>query len=65
MDEVVTAPLNKEAMNLSVHSFPGHTVVFANLSNTERFEIVWQGIANEGSMVEATRLALKWLNNNF
>ena len=40
LDAVVTAPLNKEAMNLSGHIFPGHTEIFANFSNTSNYAML-------------------------
>jgi 4-hydroxythreonine-4-phosphate dehydrogenase len=40
LDAVVTAPLNKEAMNLSGHFFPGHTEVFANFTNTANYAML-------------------------
>jgi len=37
VDGTVTAPLNKEAMNLAGHHYDGHTEIYAKLTNTERY----------------------------
>ena len=42
---VVTAPLNKEALHLGGHHFPGHTEIFAQLSNTEDYAMMLAGDA--------------------
>lgn len=42
---VVTAPLNKEALHLGGHHFPGHTEIFAQLSGTEDYAMMLAGEA--------------------
>ncbi len=42
---VVTAPLNKEALHLGGHHFPGHTEIFAQLSDTEDYAMMLAGDA--------------------
>jgi len=37
---VVTAPLNKEAMHLAGHGYPGHTEILAELTNTKDFAMM-------------------------
>ena len=37
VDGTVTAPLNKEAMNLAGHHYDGHTEIYARLTNTQRY----------------------------
>jgi 4-hydroxythreonine-4-phosphate dehydrogenase len=37
VDAICTAPLNKEAMNLGGHHYPGHTEILAELTHTEFF----------------------------
>jgi 4-hydroxythreonine-4-phosphate dehydrogenase len=34
VDGTITAPLHKESLNLAGHHFPGHTEIFASLTNT-------------------------------
>jgi len=34
INAVVTAPINKESINLAGHDFPGHTEIFAHYTNT-------------------------------
>lgn len=40
---VVTAPLNKEALNLGGYHFPGHTEILAHLANTKDFAMMLVG----------------------
>jgi 4-hydroxythreonine-4-phosphate dehydrogenase len=37
---VATAPLNKEAMHLAGHKYPGHTEILAHLTNTEDYAMM-------------------------
>jgi len=37
VDAICTAPLNKEAMNLGGHHYPGHTEILAELTHTKFF----------------------------
>lgn len=37
---VVTAPINKEALHKGGHNFPGHTEIFAELSNTKDYAMM-------------------------
>jgi 4-hydroxythreonine-4-phosphate dehydrogenase len=40
IDAIVTAPLNKEALHLAGHNFPGHTEIFATLSDTKDYAML-------------------------
>ena len=40
VDAVVTAPINKEALSLAGHPFPGHTEIFAHYCGTEDYAMV-------------------------
>jgi 4-hydroxythreonine-4-phosphate dehydrogenase len=40
VDAVATAPLNKEAMHLAGHKFPGHTEILANLTGTTDYAMM-------------------------
>ena len=40
VDAVATAPLNKEAMHLAGHKYPGHTEILANLTGTEDYAMM-------------------------
>ena len=40
---VVTAPINKEALHLGGHNFPGHTEILAYLSHTEDYAMMLSG----------------------
>ncbi len=40
IDAIVTAPLNKEAMNLGGYAYPGHTELLAELASTEDFAMM-------------------------
>jgi 4-hydroxythreonine-4-phosphate dehydrogenase len=40
IDGVVTAPLNKEALQLSGHNYPGHTEIFASLTGTRDYAML-------------------------
>jgi 4-hydroxythreonine-4-phosphate dehydrogenase len=37
---IVTAPLNKEALKLGGHSYPGHTEILADLSGTKNYSMM-------------------------
>ncbi len=37
---IATAPLNKEAMHLAGHGYPGHTEILADLTNTEDYAMM-------------------------
>lgn len=39
-DAVSTAPLNKEAMNMAGHHYDGHTEIFAQFTNTEKYTML-------------------------
>jgi 4-hydroxythreonine-4-phosphate dehydrogenase len=45
VDAVVTAPINKEALHKGGHHFPGHTEIFAQLSNTKDYAMMLSGDA--------------------
>ncbi|MCQ2114293.1 MAG: 4-hydroxythreonine-4-phosphate dehydrogenase PdxA [Bacteroidaceae bacterium] len=40
VDGTVTAPLNKEALNLAGHHFDGHTEIYANFTNTKKYAML-------------------------
>ena len=40
---VVTAPLNKEALHMGGHNFDGHTEIFATLTNTKKYAMMFYG----------------------
>ena len=40
IDGTVTAPLNKEAMNLAGHHYDGHTEIYARLTGTDKYSMM-------------------------
>lgn len=40
IDAICTAPLNKEALHKGGHSYPGHTEILADLTNTSEFSMM-------------------------
>ena len=40
VDAVVTAPINKEALHMGGHNFPGHTEILAQLSHTDDYAMM-------------------------
>ncbi|MDP9742624.1 UNVERIFIED_ORG: 4-hydroxythreonine-4-phosphate dehydrogenase [Bacillus sp. B2I3] len=40
VDATVTNPLNKEALNLAGHHFAGHTEIYGQLTNTDKFSMM-------------------------
>lgn len=40
VDATVTAPLNKEALNLAGHHFDGHTEMYATFTNTKKYAML-------------------------
>ena len=40
IDSIATAPLNKEALHLAGHNYPGHTEILATLSDTEDYAML-------------------------
>lgn len=40
IDAICTAPLNKEALHLAGHLYPGHTEILADLTNTEDYAMM-------------------------
>jgi 4-hydroxythreonine-4-phosphate dehydrogenase len=40
IDSIVTAPLNKEALHLAGHKYPGHTEILAILTNTNDYAML-------------------------
>ncbi|MGV3010122.1 4-hydroxythreonine-4-phosphate dehydrogenase PdxA [Streptococcus thoraltensis] len=40
IDATVTNPLNKEAMNLAGHHYAGHTEIYANLTDTDKYTMM-------------------------
>jgi 4-hydroxythreonine-4-phosphate dehydrogenase len=41
IDAICTAPLNKEAMNLGGHAYPGHTEILAELTGTRDYAMMF------------------------
>jgi 4-phospho-D-threonate 3-dehydrogenase / 4-phospho-D-erythronate 3-dehydrogenase len=63
---VVTAPINKEALHKGGHHFPGHTEIFAELSNTTDYAMMLSGdalrvihVTTHVSMIDAAALIKK------
>ena len=40
VDGTVTAPLNKEALNLAGHHYDGHTEIYATFTNTKKYAMM-------------------------
>jgi 4-hydroxythreonine-4-phosphate dehydrogenase len=40
IDAIVTAPVNKEALHLAGHKYPGHTEILAGLTNTKDYALL-------------------------
>ena len=40
VDGTVTAPLNKEALNLAGHHYDGHTELYATFTNTKKYAMM-------------------------
>jgi 4-hydroxythreonine-4-phosphate dehydrogenase len=40
IDAIATAPLNKEALHLAGHNYPGHTEILADLSGTKNYAML-------------------------
>ena len=40
IDATVTNPLNKEALNLAGHHYAGHTEIYADLTNTDKYTMM-------------------------
>lgn len=40
IEAVITAPINKEAINLAGHHYSGHTEIFAEYTNTEKYAML-------------------------
>lgn len=40
IDAIVTAPLNKEALHIAGHKFPGHTEILASLTDTKDYAML-------------------------
>jgi len=40
IDAIVTAPLNKEALHLAGHNYPGHTEILASLTDTKDYAML-------------------------
>lgn len=43
IDAIVTAPLNKEALHLAGHDYPGHTEILATLTGTRDYAMLLSG----------------------
>ncbi len=66
VDAIVTAPINKEALYIGGHHFPGHTEILAQLSNTKDYAMMLSGdelrvihVTTHVSMREAADLIKK------
>ncbi|MDR0303468.1 MAG: 4-hydroxythreonine-4-phosphate dehydrogenase PdxA [Chitinispirillales bacterium] len=42
IDAVITCPINKEALHLSGHNYPGHTEIFAEKYDSENFTMLFK-----------------------
>ena len=58
VDAVVTAPINKEMMNAAGHDYSGHTELFADLTGTREFGMMFVG-GGLRLILATTHLALK------
>ena len=58
VDAIVTAPLNKEMMNAAGHKYSGHTELFADLTKTKEFGMMFVG-GGLRLILATTHLALK------
>jgi 4-hydroxythreonine-4-phosphate dehydrogenase len=58
VDAMVTAPINKEAIQLAGYDFPGHTELLADLTNTQNFAMMLAG-GNLKVILVTTHLAIK------
>jgi 4-hydroxythreonine-4-phosphate dehydrogenase len=58
VDAIVTAPLNKEMMNAAGHKYSGHTELFADLTKTKEFGMMFVG-GGLRLILTTTHLALK------
>ncbi|MGI6069712.1 MAG: 4-hydroxythreonine-4-phosphate dehydrogenase PdxA [Blautia sp.] len=62
---VVTGPLNKEALHMGGHHFDGHTEIFAQLTGTKTYAMMFYGplkimhVSTHCSLMEACRRATK------
>ncbi len=65
IDAVVTAPLNKEALHMGGHNFDGHTEIFATLTDTKKYAMMFYGplkimhVSTHCSLREACNRATK------
>ena len=58
IDAVVTGPINKEALHLAGHDYPGHTEIFAKLTKTEDYAMFFYSDILSVSIV-STHLSLQ------
>jgi 4-hydroxythreonine-4-phosphate dehydrogenase len=58
VDAIVTAPLNKEMMNAAGHKYSGHTELFADLTKTKEYGMMFVG-GGLRLILATTHLALK------
>ena len=63
MDAIVTAPINKEAINLAGFDYSGHTELLAELTNTKNFAMMLVGGVLRIVLV-TTHIALKDVSKN-
>lgn len=54
IDAVVTAPINKEALNLAGHHFAGHTEIFAHYTGTEQGKFAMMLASGNLRVIHAT-----------
>ena len=65
IDAVVTAPLNKEALHMGGHNYDGHTEIFATLTGTKKYAMMFYGplkimhVSTHCSLREACNRATK------
>ncbi len=58
VDAIVTAPINKQMMNAAGHNYSGHTELFADLTKTKEFGMMFVG-GGLRLILATTHLALK------
>ena len=66
VDATVTAPLNKEALNLAGHHYSGHTEIYADYTNTQNYTMMLASgdlrvahVSTHVALAEACRLVKK------
>ena len=55
VDGTVTAPLNKEALNLAGHHYDGHTEIYATFTNTKKYAMMLAEVRHDAGRREHPR----------